>query len=120
MHGGRIYGGGNVYQLKAKSSGGKRELANVAHEGDIGIVDGNIEVGLVVQTCRLIRTSGTWSVLFLGGIHSASARGGIEQRTGSDEKRCCWQDPRQAPLQLCLGILHGFHLNRDLASHLER
>src|SRR5713226_4149653 len=88
MHGGRIYGGGDIHQFEAKGATGKRELADVAHEGNIGVVDGDVEIGLVVQAGRLIRTSGTWSVLFLSGVDAVAATGRIEQRTGSHEERC--------------------------------
>src|SRR5207237_1428226 len=50
MHGGGIHGGGDVHEFQTKRAGGKREVADVADERDVGIVDRDVEVGLIVQS----------------------------------------------------------------------
>src|SRR5207249_3590906 len=54
MHGGGIHGGGDVHEFQTKRAGGKREVADVADERDVGIVDRDVEVGLIVQSGGLI------------------------------------------------------------------
>jgi len=38
---------------------GKREIADVANERDVGVVDGDVQVSLIVQAGGLI--GGTWA-----------------------------------------------------------
>ena len=47
VDGGGIDGGGDVFEFEAEVAGGESEISNVADEGDVGVVDGDVEVGLV-------------------------------------------------------------------------
>src|SRR5213079_2785850 len=65
MNGGWIDGGGDVHQLEAKSAGRKREVANVADERNVGVVDGDGAVRLVGKTCGVIRLRLARGIFFL-------------------------------------------------------
>ncbi len=54
MNGSRIYRGGDVHEFQAKRAVGKRELANIAHQGDVGVIDGDVQFGLIVQAGGLV------------------------------------------------------------------
>ena len=47
MDGGGIDGGGDVFEFEAEVAGGESEISHVTDEGDVGVVDGDVQVGLV-------------------------------------------------------------------------
>jgi hypothetical protein len=47
MHGGRIYRGGDVFEFQVEDSAGEVDLADVADQRDVGVVYGDIQIGLV-------------------------------------------------------------------------
>ena len=69
VNGGGVYGGGDVFEFKAEVAGGEREIADVADESDVGIVDGDVEIGLVGER-------GGGGAFCIGGIVLAAGVGG--------------------------------------------
>ena len=51
MHRRRVDRRGDIGQLQVERAGRQRELTHVAHERDIRVVDGDEEVGLVLERC---------------------------------------------------------------------
>ena len=47
MNRGGIDRGGDVFEMKREQAGGEVDLADVANEGDIGVVDGDGEIDLI-------------------------------------------------------------------------
>ena len=47
MNRGGIDGGGDVFEMQREQAGGEVDLADVANEGDVGVVDGDGEIDLV-------------------------------------------------------------------------
>ena len=71
VDGGGIDGGGDVFELEAEIAGGKSEISYVADEGDVGVVDGDVEIGLVGE-------GGGGGVFCVGGIVlAAGVCGGV-------------------------------------------
>ncbi len=92
----RIHGGGNVHELEAEGAARHADIANVAHKGDVGIVDRDIEIGLIVEAGGLIGAGGARSFFVLRGKRLAAgykARGRKERRTGH-QMRLCWTEIR--------------------------
>ena len=54
MHGSRIDGGGDVHELQAKRAGGKHEIADVANQRNVGVVNRDVQLGLIIQPGGLI------------------------------------------------------------------
>ena len=54
MNRGGVHGCGNVHELQAKRASGEREIADVANQRNVGVVDGHVQIGLVVQAGGLI------------------------------------------------------------------
>ena len=59
MDGRGIDGGGDIHEFEAESAVGKREIADVANESNIGIVDGDVQLGLIVEASGVIRSRRT-------------------------------------------------------------
>src|ERR1700722_8092441 len=79
MNCGGIDRGGDVFEMQREQAGRKVDLANVTHEGDVGVVDGDGEIDLV----------------FFGGNGGLLARGvfflrlwtcGLRERSGERQK----------------------------------
>ena len=60
VHRGRIDGRGDVHELQVEASGRHPEVSDVAHQRDVGVVDGDRQVGLIVSvvTCCPVASGG--------------------------------------------------------------
>jgi len=56
-------------------------------QSDVGVVDGNVQIGLIVQACGLIAGRGTGRVLFLRGIDFVTAGRRIKNCRAGGENR---------------------------------
>ena len=65
MNGRGIDGGGDVHEFQTKRSAGKQELPNIAYQGDIGVVHGDVQVGLIVQARGLLARAGAAGLFLL-------------------------------------------------------
>ena len=119
MNGRGIHGRGDVHEFQAKHSAGKRELADVADQRDVGIVDRDIQIGLVVQTRGLV-TGREARLFFLSGVAPLGARRGIKKCGTRGEDRYRGDQPKEPSSYRIPGKIHHIHLNRDLPSPLER
>ena len=70
MHGRRIDRRGDVHEAQVEGAPRQLESAHVADEGNIGVVDGDIEIDLIVEGRRALRRRG------LNGFHSRLAAAG--------------------------------------------
>ncbi len=105
MHGSRIDGGGDVHELQAKRAGGKHEIADVANQRNVGVVNRDVQLGLIIQPGGLIGDrAGRFSFLELRNGFVAGRR----RRKATARLAELW------------GFSFRFHLNRDLRSWLER
>ena len=52
MYRGRINGRGDVHELQARLAGRQGELPHIPHQREAGIVDGDGQVGLIVERGR--------------------------------------------------------------------
>jgi len=77
-----IDGCGDIHEFQAKRAAGKDELANIAYQRDVGVVDGNVQIGLIVQACGLIA-----GALFLCGIDFVAAGRRIKNCRDGGENR---------------------------------
>ena len=78
VDGGGIDGGGDVFEFEAEVAGGESEISDVADEGDVGVVDGDVEVGLVGE--------GGGGAFCLGGVVLwAGVRGGVGGEYGGGD-----------------------------------
>ena len=68
MDRGGIDSGGDVHEFEAERAAGKREIADVAHESDVGIVDRDVEIGLIVEAGGLVGAGGARGFFFLHGF----------------------------------------------------
>ncbi len=82
MDGRRIDGGGDIHEFEAESAIGKREIADVANESNIGVVNGDVQVGLIGEAGRVIGSRRTHRVFLLRRIDFAAA-GVTSGRTGA-------------------------------------
>jgi hypothetical protein len=83
MDGRWVYRGGDVHQLQTKGATGKRKIANVTDERDVGVVYGDGEVGLVGKTGGVIHLCFACRFLFLliaGVIRAGSCVDGCGSR----------------------------------------
>ena len=87
MDGGGIDGGGDVHEFETESAIGEIEIADVANQSDVGIVDGDVEIGLVVEAGGLIVGGGAGRFFFLRGEDGLAAARGIEISEACEEKR---------------------------------
>src|SRR5580693_2613772 len=76
---------GDVHEFQAEGAGGKGELADVANQGDIGVVDGDGEVGLIVEAGGLIGARGARGVFFLGGVDAMIVPDGAAEYADGEE-----------------------------------
>ena len=49
MYRGGIHRCGNIRKLQAERSAGQGQLPHIAHQRDIGVVNGDVQIGLIVQ-----------------------------------------------------------------------
>src|SRR5713101_6796620 len=120
MDSGGVDGRGDIHEFESEGACGKREIADITNESNIGVVDGNVQIGLIVEAGGLVAGGGTRRVLFLRGIDFFAADRGKEYRCCSGENGNGGNFPKQSigwPIQ---GHLHHLHLNLDLPSRLER
>ena len=59
-----IHRGGDIHEFQAEGAARKREIADVANQGNIGVVDGQVQVGLIVEAGGLVGGC-EWGFLFL-------------------------------------------------------
>ena len=114
-----IHRGGNIHELQAKRAAGKREIADIANERDVGIVDGHVQVGLIVEAGGLIARVWARGFLFLPSVDSVAAGRRIQSGEGGEKRH----DRNQSkPTKLCSipGDFHHFLLHQNLRSLLER
>src|SRR5271169_1598126 len=89
----RVHGSGDVHELEAERAARHSDIANVAHESDVGIVDGDVEIDLIVEASGLIRTGGAWGFFILRGKDLLSAARGIKERGSSHHRDCAGKNP---------------------------
>ncbi len=75
MYRGGIHGSRDVHEFEAESASWQGQLSNVANQRDIGVVDRDGEVGLVVQIRSLVGGRRTSFLALRAGV--VAARGGI-------------------------------------------
>jgi hypothetical protein len=114
MNGRGIDGGSDVHELEAESSAGESELADVADERDVGIVDGDVEIGLIVQAGGLVATDAS-RVFFLRGVDFAAACAGKQERRAAGEDRSGGHCPNPSGNLLPAWNSHTFHLDCKFA-----
>src|SRR5579859_40093 len=108
MDGCGIDGGGDVHELQPERAGGKQKLANVADQSDIGVVNGNGEIGLIVEAGGLAG-GGLPGVLFWRTTLPA-VRGGIEPTGAKQSAKSGGGKPWQTGAELAAGSLHRIDL----------
>ena len=86
MDGGWVYGGGDVHEFQAKRAARKRELANIAHQGDVGVIDGDVQLALIVQAGGLVAGPCAAGFFFLRAKRLVGVRCGIKKRGAAREK----------------------------------
>src|SRR5713226_9693150 len=119
MHGRGVHRRGNVHEFQPERAAGQHELANVAHQRDIGVVDRDSKIGLVIQAGRLIAICCASGIFFLSAGTTA-ARGGIKHCRGKQGNQRCRREPRQPRRPSWSGNVHRINLFPDLLPGLER
>src|SRR4029077_18366700 len=109
MNGGGIDSGGDVHKFEAERATGQRKITNVADEGDIGIVNGDVQVSLIAEAGGLIGGDAR-GIFFLGGINFAAAGRRIQQGRGSKQGNHGGQ-PNPSKLFGISGDFHYFLLD---------
>ena len=74
--------------FRRKCAAGHGDIANVAHESDVGIVDGDVEIGLIVEAGGLIGAGSARSFFILRGKDLLPAARGIKERGSSHQCGC--------------------------------
>src|SRR5260370_3180603 len=120
MHGRGIHRCRDVHKFQAESAARERELANVAKQRDIGVVDSDGQIGLVMQAGGLIAIRRCASGIFLLRAGVTAARGGIKHYRGEQGKQRCRGAPRQPRAPSGSGNSHRIDLFPDLLPRLER
>src|SRR5260370_8383116 len=120
MHGRGIHRCRDVHKFQAESAARERELANVAKQRDIGVVDSDGQIGLVMQAGGLIAIRRCASGIFLGRGGVTGAGGGIKHSRGEQGKQRCRGAPRQPRAPSGSGNSHRIDLFPDLLPRLER
>src|SRR5205807_3348748 len=113
-----IHRGGDIHEFQAERTAGKREVADVANQGNVRVIDRHVEVGLIVEAGGLI-SGGTCSFLFLRSVNLVAARRRVQNGDGS-EKGHRRSQPNPAKLCDIPGDFHHFLLDGNLRSLLER
>src|SRR5216684_2385106 len=85
MDSGGIDGCGDIHEFESEGACGKREIADITNESNIGVVDSNVQIGLIVEAGGLVAGGGTRRVLFLCCIHLVAVERGIENCRGGGE-----------------------------------
>ncbi len=55
VHGRRVDGGGNIHEPQIRHAARQPQRADVAHQGEIRVVDGECQLGLIVERRRILR-----------------------------------------------------------------
>src|SRR5207245_10068867 len=97
----------------------KREIADVANQGNVGVVDGQVQVGLIVEAGGLISGSGTCGFLFLGSVDFVAAGHG-KQNGDDSEKDHDRNQSKPSKVRKMPWDFHHFLLDQNLRSLLER
>ncbi len=87
MDSGGVDGRGDIHEFESEGACGKREIADITNESNIGVVDGHVQIGLIVKAGGLVPGRGTRRVLFLCCIHFVAMGSGIENCRGGG-KNC--------------------------------
>ena len=103
VNGGGIDGGGDVHEFEAEGPVGESEIADVADESDVGIVDGDVQIGLVAETGGLIGRGGARRFFFLrgfvlGGENVLPTASGIKECGSGEQDSRAGENPGQAAL----------------------
>ena len=81
MHRRRVHGGGDVHEMQIGRAARERQVANVANEGDVGVVNGDSQLRLIIERrCHGLRGG---SGCGCGGAGVAQDDGGCDK--GEDE-----------------------------------
>ena len=110
MDGCGIHGRSNVHELQAQRSGGQRELAHIAHQRDIRVIDRHRQIGLIVQRGRGVFARNMWRATraaFRRRECVVAADRRIERRGGSHQEECGSSDAKKPPALHFQGIVHG-------------
>ena len=95
MNRGRIHRGGNVHEFQAKSAWGQLQLADIANQGDVGVVNSHRQVGLVALRGGLLGNARLRGAFLLSSCLSARLIGrhqrrGYGQSDDRDGRRPAW------------------------------
>ena len=85
MDRGRIDRRGNVHESQIEAAARKLDVADVAHEGNVGIVDGHAEIDLVVERRRVLAGDGGGFSGFGRGMTSGARDGDAGAQHGNDQ-----------------------------------
>ena len=110
MDGCGIHGRSNVHELQAQRPGGQRELAHIAHQRDIRVIDRHRQIGLIVQGSRGVFARDTWRATRVGFrrrecVVAADRR--IERCCARHQEECGGSDAKKPPALHFQGIVHG-------------
>jgi len=103
-----IDGRGDIHEFQAKRAAGKDELANIAHKSDVGVVDGNVQIGLDRSGLWIDRRPWNGRVLFLRGIDFVTAGRRIRIAAPAARTARSGNHPKQPSRCLTPGIFITF------------
>src|SRR5260370_39658275 len=86
MDSGGIDGCGDIHEFESEGACGKREIADITNESNIGVVDGHVQISLIVEAGGLVAGGGTRGVLFLRCINFVPMERVIENCSGGGEE----------------------------------
>src|SRR5260370_22818221 len=89
MDSGGIDGCGDIHEFESEGACGKREIADITNESNIGVVDGHVQISLIVEAGGLVAGGGTRGVLFLRCINFGPLETGKEKCRRGGENRDC-------------------------------
>ena len=93
MNGRGIDGRCDIHEFQAKRAGGKPEIADVANQSDIWVIDSDIQIGLIIEAGGLIAGGGAAALLLLWSINLVAARRRIKNCRASGENRSSGNHP---------------------------
>ena len=91
MHGRRVHRGGDVHEAQVERAARQLDVADVAHQRQVRVVDGECQLGLVVQRGRILalhlRLGGTGRGAVEAEAHRTCQRPKGENDCGNPETR---------------------------------
>src|SRR5258708_10053521 len=102
MDSGGVDGGGDIHEFEAKRACGKREIADITNESNIGVVDGDVQIGLIAEAGGLVAGGRASGVPFLCSVNFVAMDGRIENRRSGGENYYSGNPPY--PARGCRGF----------------